>query len=274
MLIAVGEALIVEEKTANPAFHSRLGVESIDSADAAGIELELVTASDKRYALVLGDPVGGDQRYVRRPDEALSLMIDRNPDAARAAADWVDPAIIDIAGARVQRVEITHADGERVVVARATRDTPNYTLENLPEGRELQYASIANVTGNVLQSLNLEDVSATGDASAEPLVTSEFFTFDGLVVTATATDGGDGEPWLTFRARFDADQALAFASVRGEQPDADSEADLVGGADVISEADVINSRLAGWRYRIPSFKYAQLTRRQEDLLRAETDDAP
>ena len=274
LLIALAEARVVEEKTANPEFHSRLGVESIDTQDAAGIELELVPESGSPYSIVLGDPYGNGQRYVRLADENLSLLIDRSPDVARSAADWVSAGIIDIAGTRVQRVEIAHADGERLVVSKATREDPNFAVENVPDGRELQYASIANVTGNALQGLRLEEVAGAGsDAITQtPLAVSEFWTFDGLVITVTATDGGGDEPWLTFGARYEVDQALAFSSAPSE-----SVSDTFDNADggeqnenAIVEAEAINARLSAWRYRIPSFKYTQLTRRMEDLLRAET----
>jgi hypothetical protein len=149
-----------------------------------------------------------------------------------------------------------------------SKDAPsenNFTVEPIPEGRELQYASIANVTGNVLQGLTLEEVRRqdTDEADAEALAVSEFRTFDGLVITATATAVGDGEPWVGFSAGVDTDA----------EPTADAEAadDGSGGGDPAAEAEAINARLSGWRFRIPPYKYDQLTRRIEDLLRDPPD---
>jgi len=60
---------------------------------------------------------------------------------------------------------------------------------------------------------------------------------------------------------------LAFADVSTVDI-GDGSADTSGDGDVVAEALAINDRLQGWRYRIPSYQYTQLTRRMEDLLRA------
>jgi hypothetical protein len=112
------------------------------------------------------------------------------------------------------------------------------------------------------------------------VVVSEFWTFDGLVVTVTTT-GVDDEAWLALRARFDTDQALAFAGT----PDADDFEAATDAAEATDEADAIeapesaraeaeslNERLAGWQYRIPSYQMSQLTRRIEDMLKPQTTE--
>ena len=264
LLIALAEARIVEEKTANPEFHARLGVEEIDAAEAAGLEITLVTEDSDRYAIVLGHSYAGSQRYARFPESNQSLLIDRNPEIPRNPSDWVATNITDVAADRVQRVEIAHADGERLVIQKEARGDDNFSIINLPAGRELQYAGVANVTGNVLENLNLEDVSRRPEADPDAIVVSEFWTFDGLVVEARSTTTGDANPWLHFSARFDADQALTFATGPAD--------DIESAIDVIAEADRINTQLADWRYRIASYQTSQLTRRMEDLLQAEVDE--
>ena len=267
LLIALAEARIAEEKTADPAFHSRLGVETIDGTEAGGVELTLVAGDGDRYSVVLGDDYGGGQRYVRVANEDLSVLIDRDPEVPENPADWVAAEIIDISADRVQRVEISHADGERVAIAKPARGETNFTVEGIPEGRELQYAGVANATGSLLQGLRLEDVRRRSDDPEEPGATTEFSTFDGLVVTATGgQDDEDG--WLAFSVRFDAAQALAFATEPVTEPIADADV----ATDAMAEAEAINARLADWQYRIPSYQFSQLTRRTEDLLRPDDDE--
>lgn len=192
LLIALAEARVAEEKTANPEFHSRLGVEAIDSADATGIEITLVAADADRYAVVLGDAYSGGQRYARIAEDALSVLIDRSPEAGQDPSDWVATEIIDIAADRVQRVEISHDDGEHLTIRKTTRDDTNFTVDAIPDGRELQYAGVANATGNLLQGLRLDEVRRRSAEPAETFAVTEFWTFDGLVVTATAaTDAND-----------------------------------------------------------------------------------
>ncbi len=292
LLIALAEARIVEEKTADPAFHSRLGVEAIDSAPATGLEVALTGSDGASFEIVLGDAYGDGERYARLAASPQSVLIDRNPDVARDPADWVRPEIIAIPSSRVQRVEISHADGERLVIHKEARELSDYTVDSVPEGRELQYSGIANVTGSVLQALELDAVSRAPEAPGEVLATTEFRTFDGLVITVTATaaEEADSQPWLRFAASYDADQAINFAvesvddAAAAAPPADDAGADAAAAAadtqdaeadaadepadDPSAEAAALNERLAGWQFRIPSYQYSQMTRRMDDLLRA------
>jgi len=272
LLISLAEAKIVEEKTSNPDLHSRLGVEAIENPEAAGVEVTLLLESGERFDVILGDTYTSNQVYARRADDDQSVLIDRNPDVARDPGDWVVADIINLDSDRVQRVEITQASGERLVIRKETPGAANFAVDEIPEGRELQYAGVANVTANLLQNLRLDDVQPADDELTGPMVISEFWTFDGLVVTVTTTGVGD-DAWLALRARFDTDQALLYS----DTPDSDDlvAADPVEEADSVeapeesarAEAESLNRRLADWRYRIPSYQLSQLTRRSEDLLK-------
>lgn len=273
LLIALAEARIVEEKTADPNFHSRLGVEAVDSAEATGLKVTLTGGDGAGFEVVLGDAYGDGQRYARLAASAQSVLIDRNPDVARDPSDWVRPEILALPSSRVQRVAISHAGGENLVIRKDARELTDFAVEDVPEGRELQYSGIANVTGSVLQNLNLDEVSRQPEAPGEVLATTEFRTFDGLVltVTATAAEEEDGQPWLSFAARFDAEQALSFATDTVDDVAAADDSGAPPGepaADATAEAAALNERLAGWRFRIPSYQYSQMTRRMDDLLRA------
>jgi hypothetical protein len=265
VLLALAEARIVEEKTSNPDFYDRLGVGPVEAADARSRRISITAGSRSFPSVILGDPSGAEQRFARREDEAPSYLIDRNPDLPEGAAQWAVAEIIDIESARVQRVEITHADGERLVISKAGREQTSYDVEDVPEGRELQYATIANVTGGALRDLGLEAVARQAPEPPEPVTISEFWTFDGLVVTVSGRRYGE-DIWVSFDARFDAEQALRFAtepvegSVAEETPTTDDSAQ--------DDAAAIGAQLSGWRYRIPSYQYEQMARRMEDLLRS------
>ena len=265
-LVDLAEARIAEEKTSNPDFYSRLGVDPIAAENARGIAVTIEAADIVLPALILGDVSGTSYRFARQADASLSVLIDRDPDLPPDPTQWVLPEIIDVRSTRVQRVEITHADGERIVISKLARDESNFSVDDVPEGRELQYPTVANVIGNALRELRLESAARAEDSAPEPRVETEFWTFDGLVVTATGVLYDD-EPWLSFSARFEADQALQFATedVAGSVADEASADDAV---DVEAEATAINDRLNGWRYRIAAHQYDQMTRRFADLLKA------
>jgi hypothetical protein len=282
-LRALAEARILEEKTSNPDLYDRLGVEDVAGDAAAGITMSFSGPAEALPTLILGN-AEGNYRYVRRANEPKSYLIDRNPDMPRDTASWLDATIVDVRGPRVQQVTITHPDGEVLTVSKPDDGAANYDVAGVPDGRELLYPGVANVIGNALRELNLEDVEPAGSEAAERPVVVEFRTFDGLVVRAVGVERDD-QSWVTFEASYDAEQAASFAAQPAEgtapaegdaAPVADAaeaapidaaEAPAVTAGDAAAEAERINSRVGGWRYRIASFQYDQMTRRMADLLK-------
>jgi len=312
-LVGLAEARIVEQKTSNPEYYERLGVEPVESEDAGGVAVTAHAGDAGFPAVIVGDAAGGGYQYVRRADEATSYLVDRELDVPRSAAEWVDPSIVDIRGTRVARITIEHPDGETVSIFKDDEEQTNFTVENLPEGRELQYAGVANVIGNSLRELRLEDVEAAdsvADEDPEPVRTT-FRTFDGLIVTVTAFERDDGA-WISLEAGVD-EGARSTAEVEagdrsgeretsGEAGDTFETGDPAGDAaespdegagasastdqasvaaesaaatdredealDPRAEAVMINERTGGWRYKIPSYQFDQMTRRMDDLLAA------
>lgn len=293
-LISLAEARIVEPKTANPDFYDRLGVEGVEAEAAGGVAVTL-TGAEMPVNVIVGDTEGTSQVYVREVDQAQSFLVDRNPDVGNETTDWLATEILAIPGDRMARVTVTHPDGEVVSVSKADPDQSNFDLEDMPPDRELQYASVANVMGNVLSGLNLQDVEPRTETD-EPVTVTEFVAFDGLVITAESVERDD-EPWVAFRAEFrapaeepepaaDENAAVNAGNESGDEVDAvaddtevataEAEADgtdaavvegETGSTDVAAEALDLNRRLSPWRYRIASFQFDQMTRRLDDLLR-------
>jgi hypothetical protein len=261
-LTALAEAQILEQKTANPELYSRLGVEDVTAEGAAGISVSFTAPSRELPTVILGNAEGARYRYARRAGEAQSYLIDRNPDVPRAAAQWVDAAVIDIRSERVREVTITHADGEVVRISKASPELANFEVASVPDGRELTYPGVANVIGNALRELKLEDVEPAAEAPAEQAASVEYRTFDGLVVRVTGIERDD-ESWISIEASADPAQAAAAPA-----PAAPAEvAAAAPASDPGAEAAQINAKVGGWRYKIASFQYDQMTRRMADLLK-------
>lgn len=283
-LRALAEARIVEQKTANPAYYDRLGVASVDSEDARGVELTAYAGEAVHASVIVGDSDAANLQYVRSSDAETSYLVDREIEVPRNAVGWIDTTIMDLSSSRVASVTIEHPDGETVRITKDDPDETNFTVENVPEGRELSYPGVANVIANTLRDLRLGDVAPAGAELPDETTRATFRTFDGLVVNATAFTR-DGEQWVRFEAGVEqaaADDADASAdetdgSDGAEGAAADAEASAAdaaandGGVDAADEAERINARVAGWEYQIPSYLYGQLTRRMEDLLRAVED---
>jgi hypothetical protein len=269
-LTALAEARILEQKTANPELYSRLGVEDVENANAAGIGVALTAPGYTLPTIILGNAEGSRYRYARRAGEAQSYLIDRNPDVPRAAAQWVDSVIVDVRGDRVREVTITHADGEVVHISKASSELANFEVANVPSGRELSYPGVANVIGSALRELNLEDVEPASTPAEQPTIV-EYRTFDGLVVRVTGIERDD-ENWITLEASVAAAQSAATPPAPAEGAAALAEgaaAPATPATDATAEAARINAKVAGWRYKIAGFQYDQMTRRMADLLKAQ-----
>jgi hypothetical protein len=267
-LTALGEAGILEQKTANPELHGRLGVEDVAAADAAGISIAFTAPGRELPTVILGNAEGARYRYARRAGEAQSYLIDRNPDVPRTAAQWVDSVVVDVRGERVREVVITHPDDEVVRISKTSPELANFEVADVPNGRELSYPGVANVIGNALRELNLEDVERAEAAPAEQPTIVEYRTFDGLVVRVAGIERND-ESWITLEASVDAAQAAAApAPAPATDGAAASTAPAPTAADPGAEAARINAKVGGWRYKIAGFQYDQMTRRMADLLKA------
>ena len=280
-LISLAEARIVEPKTANPDFYDRLGVEGVEDEAAGGLAVMLAGA-DTPVNVIVGNTEGTSQVYIRAADQAQSFLVDRNPDVGSETTDWLANEILAVSGTRMARVTVTHPDGEVVTVSKADSEQSNFDLDEIPPDRELQYASVANVMGNVLSNLNLQDVEPR-TATGEPVTVTEFVTFDGLAITAESVEREE-EPWVAFRAEYrppaeepgpQDDQAQEDASANAsdeieadlEGPDIAAVEAEAGGTDVAAEVLDLNQRLSPWRYRIADYQFDQMTRRLDDLLR-------
>jgi uncharacterized protein DUF4340 len=265
-LTALSEAKILEQKTANPALYGRLGVEDVTGASAAGVSIALAAQGHDLPTIILGNAEGSKYRYARRAGEAQSYLIDRNPDVPRAAAQWVDSVIVDVRGERVREVTITHADGEVVHLSKASSELANFEVAGVPKGRELSYPGVANVVGNALRELNLEDVEPASAPAEQPTVV-EYRTFDGLVVRVTGSKRGD-EDWIALEASVDAATAAPPAAPAEGAAVEGAATPATPAADPSAEAQRINAKVGGWRYKIAGFQYDQMTRRMADLLKA------
>jgi hypothetical protein len=278
-LTGLAEARILEQKTANAELYGRLGVEDVAGAEAAGVSVTLTAAGRELPTIVLGNAEGTKYRYARRAGETQSFLIDRNPDFPRAAAQWVDSVIVDVRSDRIKQVTITHADGEVLRLSKTGPELTNFEVATIPAGRELSYPGVANVIGNALRELNLEDVEPAAASPAVDPTIVEYRTFDGLVLRVTGVKRND-ESWVSFEASVDAEQAAqaAAAAAPPAAPAAEPGAAAPeGGAadapaattpDPAAEAARINAKVGGWRYKIAGFQYDQMTRRMADLLKA------
>lgn len=257
LALALADARVVEEKTSNPESYAQLGVEGpVSGSDSVQVDL---AAGDRHFGVIIGNTAQRSYRYVRLADSATSLMIDRNPDVPATSGDWLAPDVIDVPAARIRSIVIAHADGEEIRIGKPSADTTDFAIDNLPDGREPSYPTVANGLAGALSALDLEDVrpAVGGDAAT----VTRYETFDGLVVTASIRREDDAA-WIGFAASVAEVQAGGEAQAGPESVEDASEHDPA------AEAQSINARLGAWEYRVADYKANLMQRRWDDILKA------
>jgi hypothetical protein len=264
VLAGLATAEIIENKTANPDYHARLGVEDVAAADAQGL-LVLVSSGERQGAVILGEEATGrNGRYLRVAGQEQSVLADFEAEVPADALGWTDDSLVDLPAATVAEVIIEHPDGERLRVSKVSADDTDFAVEGgLPEGRELVSSWSVNSLGGVFAGLAFEDVRPGDDLDWSGATRVRALAFSGLALEAELVPA-DGRQWLRLQAAAPGDAADA-----GEEPESEPEADQDQATvtDPASEARDINERTAGWAYAIADFKAENLGKRLEDLLK-------
>ncbi len=276
VLLALADASKLEQKTANPELHDRLGLRAPDNGD--GVEIR-ITGDGVDHALILGNVAQGNYRYVRFSGNDQTWLIDQNPELPDDAGGWLDAEVVDIPSADVQSVSIEHADGEAIRFSKSSRDEGSFSVADIPADRELSYPGVVNGIAGVLRNLTLDDVRTEPDDLPAPETTTSFTTFDGLAVTIRRFPV-DSVDWFSIAASVTeppeggdtATPAVDTAEIAdtGEPADDGETATEPGATDAESpqiRAAAINARTGGWLYRLPDSKGNLLQRRWDDILK-------
>lgn len=250
----------LEPKTATPGNYPALGVEDLAEPGAQGVRIEVVAAAEgdaaPRVDLIVGkaDP-GMNGTYVRLAGDAQSWLVNRLEVPADPAR-WLASLVIHVDTDRIQEAVVRRGAQGRITLAKPDRSTRNFSASGLPRGRALARPDAANGIATALIAIENEDVRRADTLPARrPDADATFRTFDGLVVTASGWIL-DGEHWITLQAAFDAALADRFAD--------DRPADSTGigfyrtPEQVQQEVARLQTRLPGWAFRIPTYKYDAL----------------
>ncbi len=127
ILAGLAQAEVIEQKTANPEYYARLGVEDVSLPDAGGIRLDL-SAGDQSWSLIVGkEAANRGGFYLRTVDADASVLADFDENIPADAAGWVDDRVIDLMAGEVAEVQILHPDGETVTARKISADETDFT---------------------------------------------------------------------------------------------------------------------------------------------------
>ena len=302
-LIKLDQATLIEQKTSNEKRYADLGVDDVSGKDAKGVQVE-IAGLDKPVKLIIGNfnGGGGGGTFVRRAGDPQSWLANGNLTVAKNAADWEKRDLADIAATRLQSVTLTSPDGKVLKAAKQQRTDANFKISDVPAGREVSSEFAANSLGSVLANLRADDATpAKETAPPEKAHKGEYAAFDGLVIDVTAWDK-DGKDYAQFAAHLDTaaanadidkeqakahadyDAAIAAASKKAadEKGDAakaaadvpkplavsDAAKDRQDKLDALNkEVEELNKTFTGWTFAIPSYKFTDMAKTMDDMLK-------
>ena len=281
----------VEAKTSNPDNFETLEVREPSSVE--GSASRLVKLTDSTGKVVAEAILGKSEyaayeephQYVRKVGDNQVWLVKGSSTPPIEKNQWAQRQIIDIPQDRIKSVEIVHGDGERVFATRKNDSIKEFTIETMPEGRELKSQFMASDFSRVLGTIQLDDVAKHLDLELPviPTATNTIETFDGLKILA-AHYLKDDKKWTTIQANADgtwidtenerrtkeAEEANAAMAAAGDSEGATPPqitANLIDKDKIAKEAADLNALAAGWAYQIPVFINDRLTRRNEYYLK-------
>lgn len=239
LLLNLANLKVLEEKTSDPASYSEIGVEDVTSPKATGTRIELVEPG-KTVSLIVGKLSGTDGIFVRVAGTKQSALASPQLTPDADPRRWLDSTLIQLAQSRVKQVAVKPATGPAYTLTRPSAKEADFTVPDLPKGRELSSASAPDSVAGALASLSLDDVRKAGGPGTDT-AHATFQTFDGLTVDVTGRKDGD--------SRYIALTADSTAK---------------GTAD---EAKALNARLSGWEVEIPGYQYDAIFQPLDGLLK-------
>jgi hypothetical protein len=149
-LLKLAQAKRVEAKTSSPALYEKLGVESVDAATAGGVQLEIDGLAQPVKLIVGRNVVRGSGSYMRYAGDAQSWQTDTDLAVEKSTANWLRRELVDIAAGRVTQVEVVPPAGPKIAIVRAAAGgSGDFSLANLPKGRELASEYVADATAGI-----------------------------------------------------------------------------------------------------------------------------
>ena len=246
LLLDLAALNVVEGKTRVPENYPALGVEDTDSAKASGTRVDVVTPA-KTYSVIVGKSSGAKSGYVRVVNAPQSFLaaplvtVDADP------KHWLDHTLIDIPQERVKEVSVKPAEGPGYTATREKKEQTDFTVSDLPKGRELANPAAADPIAGSLSSVSLDDVQHSPQTPPSGVSHAIFTTFDGLKIDVAGRKDG----------------SRTLVSLTPSSTAKETEA----------EAKTLETRVKGWEFEIPSYKYDGMFRPLDDLLKKPPEPA-
>ena len=307
-LLRLADAKLVEQKTANKDKYAALGVEDVDGKDAKGVEVELDGLAQPIKLIVGNTDAHGGTFVRRAGDAQSwlasgSLNVDKKAESW-LRKDLVDIPVTRIASVEIRRadgktVRVTkQAEGDASFklqdVPKGREPSSEYTVNGL-----------ASTLGGLRFD---DVMPATDAMPGDKALHAHYATFDGVAIDVTAweKDGKDYAQFVAqldddranqhvtaqqTKEKADYDAEVAAQTQKTPAADASKAADAKSEAasaqpvkpasvadpakdrerkiaEIGKEVSDLNGRFKDWTFVLPAYKYANINKSMDDLLKA------
>lgn len=243
-LVGVSEFRILEAVTSEPRHHANLELAGV-GADSGSRKLILYRADESVAEVLIGKKSESrsalDEYYVRLPDDDQVWLVEGVLPESWTSREWLSATVIDLPADRVRQAVISRRDDRPVRVFRDSAETRDFSLADVPEGKQVRHQFALNDIGEVLERMEHEDIMPAGDD--QWTVQFEVETFDGIIIRGRL-GSGEYENYARFEAAYGAGASEARKS----------------------EADMLAQRWQGWAYRLSGSRLRTLRTTYDELV--------
>lgn len=180
-LSALAEARKVEARTANPAYHARLGLAETGAPEEQGVRVRLELGDASRIELRVGNAGSRSGQLVRMAGQDQVWLVDRDIPLPSSELAWLDRRVTRIGFPQIRQVDVWHRDGEQLTAYREQAEQPNLRIRQLPPDRQLTHEATANGMATLFGDLRYIDTLPLAQLQfkEQPLLRFELQTFAG-----------------------------------------------------------------------------------------------
>src|SRR5262249_51722393 len=133
---------------------------------------------------------GAKSGYVRVANAQQSFLAAPLVTADADPKRWLDHTLIDIPQERIKEVAVKPAEGPAYTATRVKKEQVDFTVLEIPKGRELSSPAAADPIAGSLGSVSLDDVQHAPQTPQSGVSHAIFTTFDGLKIDVAGRKDG------------------------------------------------------------------------------------
>lgn len=151
LLRDMAELKVLERKTAKAKYHAELG---LNDGESKGVIVRI--SADKLYEMMVGHTSQSRGTFVRKPDKDQVYLVEQTLEVSSDPIDYLNPVFLSLESSEVETVVIRTPDS----LLKAVRDetTKKMIIEDIPEGAELRYETVADSLARIFINLRFNDV--------------------------------------------------------------------------------------------------------------------